>query len=152
MLPALPTTAHFVFMAFDVLHQDGHELTGRRLRDSKRQRAVIINDREASYENKFRRSGTAYRSSCQHDALPSSAAAAEIRVMLSGGFAAAYIELVPEFERAIGHAVSTVRGGSTGTAPNSIPSRPFRMVTRTYEVRGVPPEAWAVASAYLRGC
>src|SRR5262252_3948119 len=55
--------------------------------------------------------------------LPGSAGAAEIRVMLSGGFAAAYLELVPQFERAAGHTVSTVRGGSTGTAPNSIPSR-----------------------------
>jgi molybdate transport system substrate-binding protein len=52
-----------------------------------------------------------------------SAGAAEIRVMLSGGFAASYLELVPEFERATGHTVSTVRGGSTGTTPNSIPSR-----------------------------
>src|SRR4030095_8707788 len=43
--------------------------------------------------------------------------------MLSGGFAAAYLELVPDFERTTGHKVSTVRGGSTGTAPNSIPSR-----------------------------
>ena len=55
--------------------------------------------------------------------LPGSARAAEIRVMLSGGFAAAYLELVPEFERVTAHTVSTVRGGSTGTAPNSIPSR-----------------------------
>jgi molybdate transport system substrate-binding protein len=55
--------------------------------------------------------------------LPGSAGAAEIRVMLSGGFAAAYLALVPEFERTTGHTVSTVRGGSTGTTPNSIPSR-----------------------------
>jgi molybdate transport system substrate-binding protein len=55
--------------------------------------------------------------------LPGSAGAAEIRVMLSGGFAAAYLELVPDFERTTGHKVSTVRGGSTGTAPNAIPSR-----------------------------
>jgi molybdate transport system substrate-binding protein len=55
--------------------------------------------------------------------LPGSAGAAEIRVMLSGGFAAAYLELVSQFERATGHTVSTVRGGSIGTAPNSIPSR-----------------------------
>jgi len=55
--------------------------------------------------------------------LPGFGGAAEIRVMLSGGFAAAYLELVPEFERATGHAVSTVRGGSVGTTPNSIPSR-----------------------------
>jgi len=55
--------------------------------------------------------------------LPGSAGAAEIRVMLSGGFGAAYLALVPEFERTTGHTVSTVRGGSTGTTPNSIPSR-----------------------------
>src|SRR5882724_4338413 len=55
--------------------------------------------------------------------LPGSAGAAEIRVMLSGGFAAAYLELVSEFERATGHTVSTVRGASIGTTPNSIPSR-----------------------------
>jgi molybdate transport system substrate-binding protein len=55
--------------------------------------------------------------------LPGSAGAAEIRVMLSGGVAAAYLELVKDFERATGHKVSTVRGGSTGTTPNSIPSR-----------------------------
>lgn len=51
------------------------------------------------------------------------ACAAEIRVMISGGFAVAYGELVPEFERATGHKVVTARGGSMGTAPNSIPSR-----------------------------
>jgi molybdate transport system substrate-binding protein len=55
--------------------------------------------------------------------IPGVAGAAEIRVMLSGGFAVAYLELIPEFERATGHTVSTVRGGSTGTTPNSIPSR-----------------------------
>ena len=55
--------------------------------------------------------------------LPGSAGAAEIRVMLSGGFAVAYLELVSEFERATGHTVSTVRAGSIGTTPNSIPSR-----------------------------
>ena len=55
--------------------------------------------------------------------LPCSVGAAEIRVMLSGGFAAAYLELVQDFERATGHTVSTVRGASTGTTPNSIPSR-----------------------------
>jgi molybdate transport system substrate-binding protein len=51
------------------------------------------------------------------------AGAAEIRVMISGGFSAAYLELLPEFERATGHTVVTARGASMGTAPNSIPSR-----------------------------
>lgn len=49
--------------------------------------------------------------------------AAEIRVMVSGGFAAAYDELVPEFERATGHTVITSRGASRGRGRNSIPSR-----------------------------
>jgi molybdate transport system substrate-binding protein len=48
---------------------------------------------------------------------------AEIRVMISGGFSAAYLELVPGFEYKTGYAVVTVRGASMGTAPNSIPSR-----------------------------
>jgi molybdate transport system substrate-binding protein len=51
------------------------------------------------------------------------AGAAEVRVMISGGFSAAYLELVPEFQRATGHTVVTARGASMGTAPNSIPSR-----------------------------
>ncbi len=52
-----------------------------------------------------------------------SAGAAEIRVMISGGFSAAYGELIPEFERVSGHKVVTSRGGSMGTDTNSIPSR-----------------------------
>ena len=52
-----------------------------------------------------------------------SAGGAEVRVMISGGFSAAYLELVPDFEHATGHKVVTARGASMGTAPNSIPSR-----------------------------
>ena len=51
------------------------------------------------------------------------ALAAEIRVMTSGGFTAAYKDLTPEFERASGHKVSTAYGASMGGAPDSIPSR-----------------------------
>jgi len=54
-------------------------------------------------------------------ALP--ATAAEIRVMISGGFSAAYEVLVPEFERATGHKVMTARGPSMGTTVNAIPVR-----------------------------
>ena len=119
ILPALlrPRT---LFVAFDVLHQDG---TNRAAVARLQKAARIDHNGEASYENKFRRSGIAYLVLASTMLLPGSAGAAEIRVMLSGGFAAAYLELVPEFERATGHTVSTVRGGSTGTAPNSIPSR-----------------------------
>ena len=38
------------------------------------------------------------------------AGAAEIKVMLSGGFSTAYRDLVPQFERATGHKVTTSAG------------------------------------------
>jgi len=49
--------------------------------------------------------------------------AAEIRVMISGGFSAAYAELLREFERTTRHTLVTSRGASMGTTPDSIPSR-----------------------------
>jgi len=51
------------------------------------------------------------------------AVAAEIHVMTSGGFTAAYNVLVPEFERTTGHKVITAYGASMGNAPDAIPSR-----------------------------
>jgi molybdate transport system substrate-binding protein len=55
--------------------------------------------------------------------LASGASAAEVRVMISGGLAAAYKELVPEFERATGNKVITAYGPSMGTTANAIPVR-----------------------------
>jgi molybdate transport system substrate-binding protein len=52
-----------------------------------------------------------------------SAWAADIHVMTSGGFTAAYNRLVPEFEHATGHKVITAYGASMGNAPDAIPSR-----------------------------
>ena len=49
--------------------------------------------------------------------------AADIHVMTSGGFTAAFKELVPEFERATGHKVVPAYGASMGGAADSIPSR-----------------------------
>ena len=46
----------------------------------------------------------------------------EIRVMSSGGFAAAYLDLVGSFERASSHRVVT-DATSTGVGADSIPSR-----------------------------
>src|SRR5579864_2738733 len=46
-----------------------------------------------------------------------------LRVLISGGFRAAYQELVPKFERKTGHTIVTAYGGSMGNAPNSIPNR-----------------------------
>ena len=56
-------------------------------------------------------------------ALSSAASAADVRVMISGGLAAAYKALVPEFERATGHKVLTAYGPSMGTTMNAIPIR-----------------------------
>lgn len=51
------------------------------------------------------------------------AGAAEIKVMISGGFSAAYKELVPIFEKNTGNTVSTAYGPSMGETPQAIPMR-----------------------------
>jgi molybdate transport system substrate-binding protein len=50
----------------------------------------------------------------------------EIKVMTSGAFTAAYLELVPQFERTTQYKVVTSYGASMGTAPDSIPVRMHR--------------------------
>ncbi|MBR0697649.1 extracellular solute-binding protein [Bradyrhizobium lablabi] len=55
--------------------------------------------------------------------LATTASAAEIHVMISGGLTAAYKALVPEFERKTGHKVVTAYGPSMGTTVNAIPVR-----------------------------
>jgi molybdate transport system substrate-binding protein len=55
--------------------------------------------------------------------LVTTATAAEVRVMISGGLTAAYNVLVPEFERATGHKVITAYGPSMGTTDKAIPLR-----------------------------
>jgi molybdate transport system substrate-binding protein len=50
-------------------------------------------------------------------------AKAEIRVMISGGFSAAYRNLRPEFERATKNVVETIQGPSMGDTPQAIPNR-----------------------------
>jgi molybdate transport system substrate-binding protein len=52
-----------------------------------------------------------------------SASAAEVHVMISGGFSAAYKELVPLFEKATGNTVVTAYGPSMGETPQAIPMR-----------------------------
>ncbi|HEX8165197.1 MAG TPA: substrate-binding domain-containing protein [Beijerinckiaceae bacterium] len=51
------------------------------------------------------------------------APAAEIKVMNSGGFTAAYKDLAPGCERATGNTVETAWGASMGNAPDAIPMR-----------------------------
>jgi molybdate transport system substrate-binding protein len=50
----------------------------------------------------------------------STTATAQVKVIISGGFSAAYKELLPEFERASGMTVTTTSGGSIGSGPNTI--------------------------------
>jgi molybdate transport system substrate-binding protein len=51
------------------------------------------------------------------------ATASDIKVMISGGFSAAYRELIPQFEQATGDTVETSAGPSMGKTPNAIPLR-----------------------------
>ena len=51
------------------------------------------------------------------------AGADEIRLMTSGAFTAALVDLGPVFERATGHTIVTTYGGSMGSAPDTIPNR-----------------------------
>jgi molybdate transport system substrate-binding protein len=51
------------------------------------------------------------------------ARADEIRVMTSGAFTAAYLQIIPEFERTTQDNIVTAYGASMGNAPDSIPSR-----------------------------
>lgn len=55
--------------------------------------------------------------------LATSATAEEIKVMTSGGFTAAYLDLVPVFESTTPHTIASAFGASMGGAPDSIPSR-----------------------------
>src|SRR5712671_2538839 len=48
------------------------------------------------------------------------AAVAQIKVLMSGGFSAAYEQLLPEFERTSGIKVTTGSGASQGAGPQTI--------------------------------
>ncbi len=51
------------------------------------------------------------------------ASAEELRVMTSGAFRAALVQLLPGFERASGNTVVVVEGASMGDGPSTIPNR-----------------------------
>lgn len=51
--------------------------------------------------------------------LPTSSFA-QVKVIISGGFSAAYREVLPEFERTTGITVTTASGASQGTGPDTI--------------------------------
>jgi molybdate transport system substrate-binding protein len=54
---------------------------------------------------------------------PVAALAAEIHVMSSAGFKAAYLELVQQFEQETGHHVVNAWGPSMGATPQAVPNR-----------------------------
>lgn len=56
-------------------------------------------------------------------AAASAGSAAEIKVVTSGAFTAAFLELGPEYERATHHKLVTAFGPSMGTTHNAIPVR-----------------------------
>jgi molybdate transport system substrate-binding protein len=64
----------------------------------------------------------------------------EIKVMTSGALTAAYLRLIPEFERTTRNNVVTAYGASMGNTPDSIPNR---------LQRGEPADIVIVASASL---
>lgn len=55
--------------------------------------------------------------------LTTTAQAAEVKVMISGGLSAAYRALTPEFEQSSGHHLDTAWGPSMGTTHDAIPVR-----------------------------
>jgi molybdate transport system substrate-binding protein len=55
--------------------------------------------------------------------VPSIAAATDIKVVISGGFAAAYRVLAPVFERTTGNHLVTSWGPSMGNTPDAVPQR-----------------------------
>lgn len=74
--------------------------------------------------------------------LAGAAQAAEIHVMNSGGFTAAYRALTAEFERSTGHTLVTAYGASMGNAPDAIPQR---------LARGEPADVLIMAAESLDG-
>lgn len=68
-------------------------------------------------------------------------ASAQVKVIISGGFTAAYRELLPQFEKETGVTVTTTSGGSVGDGPNTIGGQ-IR--------RGVPADVVILAREGLR--
>src|ERR1700761_5177259 len=60
---------------------------------------------------------------------PTAAAAAQLKVMMSGGFSGAYEQLLPEFERTTGIKVTTGPGAAQGSGPQTIAAQLANGVT-----------------------
>ena len=73
--------------------------------------------------------------------VPASACAQTIKVMSSGGFAPAYKQLAPQFEKATGAHMETVWGPSMGTTSDAIPVRLTRGERRMARHRNLSSRA-----------
>jgi molybdate transport system substrate-binding protein len=73
--------------------------------------------------------------------VPPASASAQVKVIISGGFTAAYRELLPQFEKSTGISVTTSSGGSVGNGPNTIGAQVRR---------GVPADVVILAREGLR--
>jgi molybdate transport system substrate-binding protein len=73
--------------------------------------------------------------------------AAEIKVMISGGYAPAYEELIPQFEKATGHKIVTAYGPSMGDTPQAIPNR----IARGEPVDAIIAVAYAIDGMIAKG-
>ena len=71
-------------------------------------------------------------------------ATAQITVMISGGFFLAYQEVLPEFERDTGIAVTTLSGASQGTGPKTIRAQLDAVYTRMWSFS--PGRGWTSLS------
>ena len=70
--------------------------------------------------------------------MAAAARAAEIKVVTSGAFTAAYLQLVPEYERATHDKLATEFGPSMGTTHNAIPIRLERGETIDVVIMAAP--------------
>jgi molybdate transport system substrate-binding protein len=75
------------------------------------------------------------------------ASAAGVKVMISGGYAPAYEELVPQFEKTSGNTVVTAYGPSMGDTPQAIPNR----IARGEPVDVVIGVAYAIDGMIAKG-
>src|SRR5689334_12936942 len=73
-----------------------------------------------------------------------------MRLLASGAFREAYAELVPQFEQATGHQVTTEFGASQGGATDSIPSRLQRGEAADVVVIASGPMNELIKSGYIR--
>jgi hypothetical protein len=74
------------------------------------------------------------------------ASLAQIRVLMFGGFSAAYHELLPQFENTTGITVTTTTGASQGDGPNTIRAQLRR------GVMGPVHRPWIPESAEFHQC